>query len=78
MQATSVRGGQKVDQFDPRFLAKTEIDCVIDANRAEALAGLRRIAAKLYKRNPNERKKSVQPSVEAALLCLFSGHASFA
>ena len=70
-------GGQKETRFDLRYLAKTEIDRVVDADRAEVIAGLRRIAEKLYKRNPKEWKKSGQPSMEAALDRLFSGRVDF-
>lgn len=70
-------GGQKETRFDLRYLAKTEIDRVVDADRAEVIAGLRRIAEKLYKRNPREWKKSGQPSMEAALDRLFSGRVDF-
>jgi hypothetical protein len=69
--------GQKESRFDPRYLAKTEIDRVIDANRAEVKAGLRRIAEKLYKRNPREWKKGGQASIEAALERLFAGRVDF-
>ena len=31
--------GQRETRFDPRYLAKTEIDRVIDTNRAEVMAG---------------------------------------
>ena len=48
--------GHRETRFDPRYLAKTEIDRVIETNRAEVLAGLRRISEKLYKRNPKEWK----------------------
>lgn len=70
-------GGQKENRFDPRLLAKTEIDRVIDTNRSEVMAGLRRVAEKLYKRNPKEWKKSGQPSVAAALDRLFAGGVDF-
>lgn len=70
-------GGQKETRFEPRYLAKTEIDRVIDADRAEVLAGLRRIAEKLYKRNPREWKKTGLPSMEAALDRLFAGSVDF-
>ncbi len=69
--------GQMETRFDPRYLAKTEIDRVIDTHRAEVMAGLRRIAEKLYKRNPNEWRKSGQPGVEAALERLFGGQLDF-
>lgn len=70
-------GRQKEERFDPRYLAKTEIDRVIDANRAEVTAGLRRVAEKLYRRNPGEWKKSGQPSLDSALRRLFAGSLSF-
>ncbi len=70
--------GQREHRFDPRYLAKSEIDRVIDANRAEVSAGLRRIAEKLYKRNPREWKKASLPSLEAALERLFAGRLDFA
>ena len=70
-------GGQKEMRFEPRYLAKTEIDRVIDTDRAEVLAGLHRIAGKLYKRNPREWKKSGQPSREAAMPRLFAGGVDF-
>lgn len=70
-------GGYKETRFDPRYLAKTEIDRVIDTDRAEVIAGLRRVAEKLYKRNPKEWRKSGQPSIEAALDRLFYGGVDF-
>lgn len=69
--------GQKTDHFDPRFLAKSDIDRVVDTNRAEIMASLRRIAEKLYKRNPKEWKKSGQPGIDAALKRLFAGRVDF-
>jgi len=66
--ATKVgRDGQREVQFDPKYLAKTEIDRVADTTRAEVLAGLMLVAEKLYKRNPREWKKSGLASREAAL-----------
>ena len=69
--------GKKDSRFDPRYLAKTEIDRVSDTSRAELMAGLRRIAEKLYRRNPAEWKKAGQPSMVAALDRLFSGRVDF-
>lgn len=69
--------GQRETHFAPRYLAKTEIDRVIDANRAELSAGLRRIAEKLYKRNPREWRKGGEASSEAALARLFSARVDF-
>lgn len=70
--------GQQEARFDPRYLAKTEIDRVIDLDRAEVVAGLRRLADKLYRRNPREWKKSGQASVDAAVDRLFAGGVDFA
>lgn len=70
-------GRQKESHFDPRYLAKTEIDRVIDANRAEVMVGLRRLAEKLYRRNPGEWKKSGQSGIDAAIARLFSGTLDF-
>ncbi|MDR3221000.1 MAG: hypothetical protein LBU46_03185 [Candidatus Accumulibacter sp.] len=68
--------GQEM-RFDPRYLVKTDIDRVIDASRAEVMTGLRRVAEKLYRRNPAEWKKSGQPSLDAALDRLFSRSVDF-
>lgn len=70
-------GGKMENRFDPRYLAKSEIDRVIDTNRTEVMAGLRRIAEKLYKRNPKEWQKSGQAGIEPALERLFSGRTDF-
>ena len=64
--------GQRHTDVHPRYLAKTDIDRVVDANRSEVVAGLRRIAEKLYKRNPSEWRKGGNASLEAALDRLFS------
>jgi hypothetical protein len=69
--------GQAEARFDPRYLAKTEIDRVIDANRAEVMASLRRVAEKFYRRNPAEWKKAGLPNLDAALERLFSGMVDF-
>ena len=76
--ATKVGAGrQKESFFSPRHLVKTDIDRVIDANRGEVMAGLRRVAEKLYKRNPGEWKKGRQASLHAALDRLFAGNVDF-
>jgi hypothetical protein len=72
-----VADGKTETRFDLRYLAKTEIDRVVDADRAEVMAGLRRVAEKLYKRNPREWKKSGHASMAAALDQLFSGRVDF-
>ena len=66
--ATKVgRDGQRETNFDLKYLAKTEIDRVVDTNRAEVVAGLMIVADKLYRRNPREWKKAGLASREAAL-----------
>ena len=69
--------GRREDQFHPRYLAKTEIDRVIDADRELVMTGLRRIAEKLYKRNPREWRKSGQSDATAAADRLFAGDVDF-
>lgn len=51
----------------PGQLAKTDIDRIADLHRREAFASLKRLAEKLYRRNPREWKKGGHPSVDAAL-----------
>lgn len=70
-------GGQKETRFEPRYLAKTEVDRVIDSVRADVMSGLRRVAEKLYKRNPREWKKAGHSTMEAALERLFAGSVDF-
>lgn len=66
--ATKVgRDGQRETSFDAKYLAKSEIDRVIDTTRAEVMGGLMSLADKLYRRNPREWKKAGLASREAAL-----------
>jgi len=51
----------------PEQFAKTDIDRIADLHRREANASLRRLAEKLYRRNPREWKKGGHASIEAAL-----------
>lgn len=69
--------GRSEVSFDPRYLAKTEIDRVIDTTQQELHASLKRIADKLYRRNPREWRKSGMASRELALDRLFAAHAAF-
>ena len=76
--ATDFRSGRAQEpRFDPRYLAKTEIDRVIDASRAEVMTGLRRLAHKLYRRNPWEWKKGGRLGVDTAVDRLFAGSLDF-
>ena len=51
----------------PGQLAKTDVDRVADLHRREAFASLKRLAEKLYRRNPREWRKGGHPSLDAAL-----------
>ncbi len=59
--------GRKETVVDPKFLAKGDIDRVIDAARRETVEGLLRFTEKLYRRNPRELKLGPSPTIEAAL-----------
>ena len=59
--------GQSVASFDPKQIAKSDIDRVADVHRREIFASVRLLAEKLYRRNPREWKKGGHASVEAAL-----------
>ncbi len=49
--------GRAETHFDPKYLAKTDIDRVVDTSRTQVMEGLLRIADKLYRRNPREWQK---------------------
>jgi hypothetical protein len=59
--------------FHPSQLAKTDIDRAAEAHQREILLSLRLLAEKLYRRNPQELKKSGQTSVSAAVARIFEG-----
>ena len=58
-------------RFDPRAIAKSDIDRVAEANQREVVAGLHRLTDKLYRRNPREWKKVGVASHEAAVTRIF-------
>ena len=58
-------GGKKETVVDPKYLAKGDIDRVIDAARRETVDGLFRFAEKLYRRNPRELKLGPSPTMES-------------
>ena len=68
------KDGQRETTVDVKYLAKTEIDRIADANRSEVMEGLLLLADKLYKRNPKEWKKAGLASREAALERLKNRH----
>jgi hypothetical protein len=61
------KDGRTESTVDPKYLLKSEVDRIADANRAEVMGGLMLIADKLYRRNPKEWKKAGMVSREAAL-----------
>lgn len=61
------KDGQTQTTVDAKYLVKSDVDRIADANRAEVVAGLLLIADKLYKRNPKEWKKGGAVSREAAV-----------
>ena len=68
------KDGQRETTVDVKYLAKTEIDRIADANRSEVMEGLLLLSDKLYKRNPREWKKAGLISREAALERLKNRH----
>jgi hypothetical protein len=71
--ATKVgRDGQRAVEVNPRYLVKSDIDRVIDSSRRDVVQGLRRLAEKLYRRNPREWHKGGQASLDASVDRLFA------
>lgn len=60
-------GGKTETVVNPKYLAKGDIDRVIDAARSEVVNGLFRFAEKLYRRNPREFRKGPSLTIEAAM-----------
>ncbi|MBN8766790.1 MAG: hypothetical protein J0I76_10725 [Thiobacillus sp.] len=65
-------GSSSVRSFSLRDLAKGNVDSVIEIHQQAALASLRTLTLKLYRRNPGEWRKSGQVSAETATDALFS------
>lgn len=59
--------GSSAPTFDPKQIAKSDIDRVADAHRRAIFVSVRVLAEKLYRRNPREWKKGGHASVEIAL-----------
>jgi hypothetical protein len=64
--------GGKESYFEPRELAKGDIDRVVEVHQLEVMASLHRLAEKLYRRNPREWKRGGQVSAEAAVARIFA------
>lgn len=59
--------GRAVSEFDPKQIAKADIDRVADAHRREVFAHVRALAEKLYRRNPREWSKGGHSGLTTAL-----------
>jgi hypothetical protein len=57
--------------FDPRQLIKTDLNRVAETHQQHIFASLRRLADKLYKRNPREWRKSAAADAQAQLRQIF-------
>lgn len=66
--APSARGS---GAFDLGQLVKTDINRVAETHQQHVFASLRRLADKLYRRNPAEWRKGGAPSAEAAVSRIF-------
>ena len=65
-------GSSSVRSFSVKDLAKGDVDDVIEIHQQEVLAILERLTLKLYRRNPNEWRKSAFTSADEATTALFS------
>lgn len=64
-------GSSSVRGFSMANLAKGEVDMVAEINQREVLKSLRLLTEKLYRRNPQEYRKSGYESAEVATARLF-------
>lgn len=61
----------QADRTAPAELLKADIDRVVETHQRAIFSGLRRLAEKLYRRNPREYRKAGQPDIDRALARLF-------
>ncbi|MBU1397100.1 MAG: hypothetical protein KKE84_13305 [Gammaproteobacteria bacterium] len=64
-------GSSSVRSFSIKELAKGDVDTVIEIHQQEVITALRTLTLKLYRRNPNEWRKSGFASADAAAAALF-------
>lgn len=64
-------GSSSVRSFSVKDLAKGDVDNVVEIHQKEILGILKTLTLKLYRRNPNEWRKSGFASAEAATTDLF-------
>ena len=65
-------GSSSVRSFSVKDLAKGDVDDVIEIHQQEVLAILKTLTLKLYRRNPNEWRKSGFASADDAAAALFN------
>ena len=65
-------GSSSVRSFSVKDLAKGDVDDVIEIHQKEITSILKTLTLKLYRRNPNEWRKSGFASAEAATADLFN------
>jgi len=64
-------GSSSVRNFSIKDLAKGDVDDVVEIHQKEVIGILQALTLKLYRRNPNEWRKSGFSSAEAATAALF-------
>jgi hypothetical protein len=65
-------GSKSARAFNSANLAKSDIDMMAELNQSAAINSLQRLSEKLYRRNPQEFRKSGLDSAEAATARIFS------
>ena len=70
-------GSSSVRQFSVKDLAKGDVDDVIEIHQKEIIGILKTLTLKLYRRNPNEWRKSGFASAEDATADLFKAVATW-
>lgn len=66
------KNGHHYEYFNLNSIAKTDIDMVMDAHAEQTFEQLKILAIKLYKRNPDQWKKSGLPSLDSAIKRIFT------
>lgn len=64
-------GSSSVRSFSMKELAKGDVDSVVEIHQQEVIAILKTLTLKLYRRNPNEWRKSGFASADEATAALF-------
>jgi len=64
-------GSSSARSFSVTDLAKGDVDTVVEIHQQEVIATLKTLTLKLYRRNPNEWRKSGYASADAATAALF-------